>query len=59
VYYGNTKVDAARIGFDDQFIYEELEKPLTERQIPMEQLLREEALAGFEAWEQHENKSAY
>ncbi len=59
VYYGNTKSDAARIGFDDYFIYEELDKPLANRQIPMVQLLHEEALAGFKAWEQHENKNAY
>ncbi|MFT2008790.1 nucleoside deaminase [Pontibacter sp. 13R65] len=59
VYYGNTKADAAQIGFDDQFIYDELDKPLPERQIPMEQLLREEALAGFEAWQQLEDKKAY
>ncbi|TXK44882.1 nucleoside deaminase [Pontibacter qinzhouensis] len=59
VYYGNTKADAAQAGFDDQFIYEELDKALPDRHIPMLQLLREEALAGFEAWEQHENKKAY
>ena len=51
VFYGNTKQDAAAIGFDDQFIYEELEKPLDARQLPMRELLREEALAGFRAWQ--------
>jgi tRNA(Arg) A34 adenosine deaminase TadA len=59
VFYGNTKQDAAAIGFDDQFIYNELEKPLSDRQIPMQQLLREEALAGFQAWQQHESKTEY
>ena len=43
VFYGNTKQDAAAVGFDDQFIYDEIEKPLHERQIPMQELLREEA----------------
>lgn len=59
VYYANTKTDAAQIGFDDQFIYEELEKNLSERFIPMEQLLREEALEGFRAWERKMNKTLY
>lgn len=59
VFYGNTKQDAAAIGFDDQFIYEELEKPLSDRHIPMVELLREEAGAGFRAWEQHESKTEY
>jgi len=59
VFYGNTKQDAAAIGFDDHFIYDELEKPLRERTIPMQELLREEALAGFRAWEEHETRKEY
>ncbi|TGE24840.1 nucleoside deaminase [Hymenobacter aquaticus] len=59
VFYGNTKQDAAAIGFDDQFIYDEIEKPLAGRQIPMTQLLRDEALAGFRAWESKEGKTEY
>lgn len=59
VFYGNTKQDAAAIGFDDQFIYEELEKPLDQRRLPMQQLLRDESLAGFRAWEQHEARTDY
>ena len=59
VYYGNTKSDAAGVGFDDQFIYDELEKPLSERSIPMEQLLPDEALEGFKEWTQNENKIKY
>ncbi|UOQ51084.1 nucleoside deaminase [Hymenobacter cellulosivorans] len=59
VFYGNTKQDAAAIGFDDQFIYDEIEKPLAERQVPMTQLLRDEALAGFRAWEAKEGKTEY
>ncbi|GAB3291303.1 nucleoside deaminase [Hymenobacter tenuis] len=59
VFYGNTKQDAAAIGFDDQFIYEELEKPLAGRHIPMVELLRDEAKAGFQAWEQHESRTDY
>lgn len=59
VFYGNTKQDAAAVGFDDQFIYEEIDKPLRERSIPMQQLLPEEAIAGFQAWEKHEERTAY
>ncbi|SET99164.1 nucleoside deaminase [Hymenobacter actinosclerus] len=59
VFYGNTKEDAAAIGFDDQFIYEELEKPLDQRRLPLQPLLRDEALAGFQAWEQHEARTDY
>lgn len=59
VYYGNTKTEAASIGFDDSFIYKQLEHPPEKRSIPMEQLLKDEALAGFKAWEAKEDKIAY
>lgn len=50
VFFGNTKKDAAEIEFDDQFIYDEIERAFPERKIPMKQLLREEALKAFEEW---------
>jgi len=59
VYYGNTKQDAAAVGFDDQFIYEELEKPLPSRSIVMEQLLPEEAIMAFREWDQSPHKIDY
>ena len=59
VFYGNSKQDAAAVGFDDQFIYDEIEKPLAQRQITMTELLRDEASAGFRAWEAHEVKNKY
>ena len=59
VFYGNTKADAAAIGFDDQFIYEELDRPMEARQLPMTQLLRDEALAGFRAWTELEGRTEY
>jgi guanine deaminase len=59
VFYGNTKADAAAVGFDDHFIYDEIDKPLSERSIPMQQLLPEEAIAGFQAWEAHESRTEY
>lgn len=59
VYYGNSKTDAADAGFDDQFIYDEIDKDAPERSIPMEQMLREEAQEAFEKWTKKEDKQVY
>ncbi|MBC8987362.1 nucleoside deaminase [Pedobacter sp. N36a] len=59
IYYANTKVDAANIGFDDQFIYEELEKPMAARSLPIQQMLRDEALQAFKLWEQSSMRVTY
>ena len=59
VYYGNTRQDAARIGFDDALIYEEIGKPLAERKIPMQQLLPDEAQKVFEFWAQYADRKSY
>ena len=59
IYYANTKTDAAAIGFDDQFIYEELELKMEERKLPVIQLMRNEALAAFKQWELSTMKIEY
>ncbi len=59
VYYGNTKQDAARIGFDDGFIYEELAKPLHERSVSFVQLLPDEAAKAFKLWAAKADKMKY
>lgn len=59
VYYGNTKADAAEINFDDQFIYDELDLPLPERKLKMEQMLNEEAIKAFELWSHNNQKIEY
>ena len=59
VYYANTAADAARIGFDDAFIYRELALPNAQRSLKMQQVLREEALAAFEGWQKKPNKIPY
>lgn len=59
LYYANTKGDAAAIQFDDQFIYEELEKPVAQRSLFTRQLLREEALEAFEKWAASTQKTEY
>ncbi len=50
IYYANTKTDAADIGFDDHFIYDELESDMQNRKVPFIQLMRNEALAVFKLW---------
>lgn len=59
IYYANTHEDAAKIGFDDSFIYRELQLPHSQRRIPTVQLMREEALAGFRAWADKPDKIRY
>lgn len=59
LYFGNTRHDAAAIHFDDEFIYEELAKPIKERSLFTQQLLREEALQAFQKWEQSDQKINY
>jgi guanine deaminase len=59
IYFGNVAADAARIGFDDSFIYRELVQGLSQRSIPMVQLMRDEALAAFRAWQEKPNKTPY
>ena len=59
VYYGNTRKDAARIAFDDDFIYREVSLPISSRKIPMKQLLREEVLAAFVEWKNKADKIPY
>jgi len=58
-YFANNKEDAGKIGFDDAFIYSELDKPSEKRSIPQKQILREKALAVFEKWENKEDKVEY
>jgi len=59
LFYANTKTDAQNIGFDDSFIYEELKLNPKMRNLPMSSILRDEALAAFEAWTNKPDKTAY
>jgi len=59
VIYANTKKDAAAINFDDQFIYDEIEKPDDERTIVFIHYPSESALEVFKEWKQMENKVVY
>ena len=59
VYYANTKADAAKIGFDDQFIYDELDLLISKRQLPITQIMRDEALIAFQEWTDKADKVEY
>ena len=53
------RADAAKIGFDDAFIYKEIPLAIEDRQIPTEQLLRKEGIAVFNSWAAKEDKVEY
>jgi len=59
VYYGSNQVDAANIGFDDEFIYKEIPLPYEKRSIPFEQLARDIALKPFQEWTAKVDKTEY
>jgi len=59
VYFGSTAADASNAGFDDSFIYNEIPRPHARRKIPMIQMMRDEALEAFRAWQRQPNKVPY
>ena len=59
IFYANTRRNAAAIGFDDDSIYREVSRPLSRRKIPMQQLLRHDALKVFAEWRNKPDKIRY
>ena len=59
IYYANTRKDAQKIDFSDSMIYEELNKTIKDRKIPMHQMMREEAIKAFELWDKKIDKVKY
>jgi len=59
VFYGNSAADAASIGFDDSFLYQQVALPMERRSLPMQRLLPGEAAASFEAWRNQTDKIEY
>jgi tRNA(Arg) A34 adenosine deaminase TadA len=59
VYYGNTRADAAAIGFDDDFIYQQVPLPIEKRAIKMTSFLREAAQSSFQGWAAKQDKVKY
>lgn len=59
IYYANRREDAADIGFDDSFIYDEIELPIADRKIPMQRIDSPEALEVFKNWKNKSDKIEY
>lgn len=59
VYFANTQKDAQKTGFDDEWIYQELAKPIAKRKIKIKSLMRDEAKVAFEAWKKSDKKFKY
>ncbi len=59
VFYANDRADAARIGFDDALIYDELALPREQRRLPLIRMLDAEARHAFEAWLRKPDRVAY
>jgi len=59
IHFGNLASDASRIGFDDSFIYREFGQAFSDRKIPMIQIMHDQALAAFCAWQEKPNKIPY
>mgnify|MGYP002623199942 FL=1 len=59
IYFGNTREDAAAIGFDDDFIYRQVASPLDQRAIPIERCCAREAVGVFEEWKAKPDKVLY
>ncbi|WP_036913730.1 MULTISPECIES: nucleoside deaminase [unclassified Prevotella] len=59
IYYGNNRKDAREIDFADDFIYDEMDKPLENRSVPIIPMLRDEALETFRLWSEKTDKVEY
>lgn len=59
IYYSNTQADAAKIGFDDSFIYDEIALDKSQRRLKMEQLLDQKAIKVFDDWAANSDKVEY
>jgi len=59
IYFGCNKTDAKDVGFDDSFIYEQIDLKPEQRSIPAKEIFREEALSAFRMWEEKEDKTEY
>lgn len=59
IYYGCTKSDAKDIGFDDSFIYDQIDLKPEKRSIPTTNILHKEALEAFKMWDNKEDKVEY
>ena len=59
IWFANGRADAAAIQFDDEWLYREVALPMTDRSLPAVELMRDEALAVFRAWDAKVDKTRY
>ena len=59
LFYAGTAADAAAAGFDDSYFYEQIRAEVDKRDLPAENLLRQEALASFAAWKEFAGRMEY
>ena len=59
LFFANNKTDAKNIGFDDSFIYEEINRPYAMRKVKTTQIMREEAIKAFNQWDNKTDKIEY
>lgn len=59
LFFAATRADAARVGFDDSFIYDEIPKDINSRKIPTTKLLQDEAVKAFQEWDDKADKLEY
>jgi guanine deaminase len=59
IVFAGARADAAAAGFDDEELYRELAMDPSSRRLPMQQILRDKAVAVFEEWRQMPGKVMY
>jgi tRNA(Arg) A34 adenosine deaminase TadA len=59
IIYANDRDQAAATGFDDEFLYREIPKPIAERSIPTERFMAQEASVAFDEWATKADKIRY
>ena len=59
VFQGGTRKDAAKAGFDDAFIYDEISVPTEKRTIPIIPMMRDESLAPLRLWSSNDSRKEY
>ena len=59
IYFGNSREDAAKYGFDDSYIYQQIGMALDERQVRFTRILGKEAIEAFNYWDQQSDKIQY
>ena len=59
IYYCNTRNDAKNIGFDDEFIYDEIRRPIEERKVKMNKIDLTNGINVFKLWDDKQDKTRY